>query len=454
VSQTRRWNRPPRPAESERGFVLVGVVMFVLALTILGFALFDLSGYEAKFSQDDLNSEAAFFSACGGIDRAKFVLAKTESLGAVGDVSLSPDPNVIYARAWRTDIPDDTLESIENMPAGTPVQIRVLANVNGTKRCVQTNYIPFQAKNLYKRLMTVREGVFVRDSVDTNGDNVFDAQSCSPLHVVLGGDVATSGLMVGCAYAFNPPYALKPEANLPLPDIATFFSQYWNVATPVGQTGWKYHLMNGYTIPGGPSDVQFFKTNQDNNDGLHANYFSVASENKVEIDVQGTAIWLLDHGLRFDQEVSVKGTSNDCLVIVTRPNGRLFNDPTDGKDYHDLGIWFFGGMGVQDVPMILVTDGEARLEHKNNYDANSHVDYLSVFAKNAWLKGPFSYPDDPPIHTMSLNHPNNAPFDAADGRIDKLCEIGALPNSDTGGMRFTRVAGTWKELDPDNRPLY
>jgi hypothetical protein len=78
--------------------------------------------------------------------------------------------------------------------------------------------------------------------------------------------------------------------------------------------------------------------------------------------------------------------------------------------------------------------------------------YLNVFADHVWLKGPFSYPENAPVRTMTLNHPNNAPFDAVDGRIDKLCEIGALPNSDTGGMRFTRVAGTWTELDPDNPP--
>src|SRR5262249_35432151 len=142
---SRKRRHTPR---DERGFVLVGVVMFVLALTILGFSLFDLSGYEARFSQSNLDSEAAFFAACRGLDHAKFVLAKTDPLGAGGDMSLSPDPHIVYARAWRTDTPDDTIGSIANMPAGTPVQIRVLANVNGQLRFAQAQYIPFQAKNL------------------------------------------------------------------------------------------------------------------------------------------------------------------------------------------------------------------------------------------------------------------------------------------------------------------
>jgi len=35
----------PHPAPDERGFILVGVVTFMLALTILGLSLFALSSY-------------------------------------------------------------------------------------------------------------------------------------------------------------------------------------------------------------------------------------------------------------------------------------------------------------------------------------------------------------------------------------------------------------------------
>ena len=40
-------DRSPRHGES--GFVLIGVVIFVLALTIIGISLFSLSSYEAQF---------------------------------------------------------------------------------------------------------------------------------------------------------------------------------------------------------------------------------------------------------------------------------------------------------------------------------------------------------------------------------------------------------------------
>jgi hypothetical protein len=57
--------------EDDRGFVIVGVVMFVLALTILGLSLFSLSSYESQF----LNRSLAREQACGlqhpfgGVDR-------------------------------------------------------------------------------------------------------------------------------------------------------------------------------------------------------------------------------------------------------------------------------------------------------------------------------------------------------------------------------------------------
>ena len=53
-----------------------GVVMFVLALTILGISLFGLSSYEAQFFGTSSDGSQAFYSAVGGIERAKFVLAR------------------------------------------------------------------------------------------------------------------------------------------------------------------------------------------------------------------------------------------------------------------------------------------------------------------------------------------------------------------------------------------
>jgi len=92
---------PRRPIRSEAsGFVLVGVVMFVLALVILGLSLFSLSSYEGQFVERTKESDAAFYAASSGIEHAKFALARSESLGLVS-ASLFPTPDVVYARAQR-----------------------------------------------------------------------------------------------------------------------------------------------------------------------------------------------------------------------------------------------------------------------------------------------------------------------------------------------------------------
>ena len=89
--------RGPRPREA--GFVLIGVIIFVLALTIIGISLFSLSSYEAQFLQRSLDGEQAFQSAVGGIERARFALCATSRLDAV---SAAPGrENVIAATAFQ-----------------------------------------------------------------------------------------------------------------------------------------------------------------------------------------------------------------------------------------------------------------------------------------------------------------------------------------------------------------
>ena len=53
------------PAEA-RGFMLVGVVMFMLALTILGMSLFALSSYEAQFYTASASREQSMQNAESG----------------------------------------------------------------------------------------------------------------------------------------------------------------------------------------------------------------------------------------------------------------------------------------------------------------------------------------------------------------------------------------------------
>jgi Tfp pilus assembly protein PilX len=81
-----------------RGFILVGVTMFVIVLTILGLSLFSLSGFEAQFLNDSMERQQAFYSASGGIERAKWVLLRPNA--KLQDVKNNlPLDGVVYAAA-------------------------------------------------------------------------------------------------------------------------------------------------------------------------------------------------------------------------------------------------------------------------------------------------------------------------------------------------------------------
>ena len=129
--------RGRRCAASERGFVLVGVVMFVLALTILGLSLFALSSYEAQFQTSSYLSGQAFNVAQSGVEHVKFVLAHKKRLQ---DVRTSLYPNgVVYARArcLNGEFVPDSVGKVEDLPDGAQLEIRVLANLNGERRMVE-----------------------------------------------------------------------------------------------------------------------------------------------------------------------------------------------------------------------------------------------------------------------------------------------------------------------------
>src|SRR5262249_38055573 len=97
--------------DGERGFVLPGVVMFVIVLTILGLSLFALSSYEAQFMNATLDQTQAFYFANGAIDRARYLLTSTyrlqdvaSNLGAGVDSAIAiqdPYGNPNSAGDWR-----------------------------------------------------------------------------------------------------------------------------------------------------------------------------------------------------------------------------------------------------------------------------------------------------------------------------------------------------------------
>src|SRR5438128_1554566 len=129
-----------RDRSPESGFVLIGVIMFVLALTILGLSLFSLSGYEVAFLGSSLDDTRAFYDALGGIDRAKFCMAESQ-LQTLADVKNGlPIEGVVYARARYVGTDDSTSAVLWD---GTKkVEIRVVAVENKARRVVEAQFTP------------------------------------------------------------------------------------------------------------------------------------------------------------------------------------------------------------------------------------------------------------------------------------------------------------------------
>jgi hypothetical protein len=439
---------PRRPIRSEAsGFVLVGVVIFVLALVILGLSLFSLSSYEGQFVERTKESDAAFYAASSGIEHAKFAIARSESLGLVS-ASLFPTPEVVYARAQRLDN-GDTVGSIKDMPEGTPIEIRVMARVRNQRRMIQARFIPVQTDNVYKRLISAQDGI----QIGAFFDGIPAMPTCG--RVYLDGKIRvtnTDASWMACA-SVNP--GAVTNDDVPLPDLASYWARFWDMATEVEtDPGNKIQLTNGATLPGGPADVEFFKTTQDPNNDV------VVGENPLDfsvsfVDRQGTKprirtngdgprtyVWLLDHGIRVAQGMDLFSDDGDCLVIVARHVRK------PGSDH--IGIWFPYPMNNQNnCPVILVSDAEVHygFEPPGPHDQPGRLNHVSIFAKAVWLGGPF----DPPIPGTDLivRHLEGTTYDQKNGLIDRLCELGALPNTESGGMRFDVAEDGWAELNPD-----
>ena len=127
-------SRPVRRAHAEAGFILPGVVMFVLVLTIIGLSLFSLSSYEAQFLHQTLRKTEAFYEASSAIDRARFVLMSTRNLSSVS--AMSGTGSIEYAVAVQGNDSTGTVD----WNSEDSVLVRVRTNKNNEKRDRKTNH--------------------------------------------------------------------------------------------------------------------------------------------------------------------------------------------------------------------------------------------------------------------------------------------------------------------------
>jgi len=414
---------PPR----ERGFVLVGVVMFVLALTILGLSLFSLSSFEAQFLGRSAHDSQAFHYAAGGLERAKFVLAQTGNLGKVGEgiSAATPLEGVVYASAVQNG--DST--GLVHWSPDLPITITVRARDHDVERALQANYMPNVVWNPYKYLLATHQpsgAVWVQASggspaTDRNRSVNLDGRVWQNDHGSPNG-LGTAGYTT-LLEAF-PSGGVKLD-SVPELDVRGFITEHALLATPLSGAGvlWQLHA----------TGVSYFKTDE-------AGAFSLRVGSDATISVRDTAVWLFPRGVRFDGMVSVTAASpGACLIIVANHNG-TYVDPYDHLPYFETAAWFFGGLQSTSVPVIIATQDEVRLEQFNRSDVSTGVGYLSMYAGFAFLMGPQATPG----YRMRLHHA--VPYEN-DYLIDRLVAQGALPGSEvlTPG-RFKLAAGSWQEI--------
>jgi hypothetical protein len=418
-----------RSHDDESGFVLIGVVVFVLALTILGLSLFSLSGYEAQFLGRSLNDEQAFYFAMGGIERAKFALGKSPY--RLDNVSQNlPLEGVTTAEAAQNQ--NGVLKTAGLVDwKGSNIRIRVTAQSNGVTRSLEGWYDPTLGENYYKRLITTPGPITIAP--------LGGASATPRIPALLSGDVwehlpndSTNWYPQLAAPLPNP---IRADA-VPIPDAVAFCGGHlparpapWDPATNTFDLRGPSNAPRYYQAPAGltTADLSLYDT---------------GNAPAPTILVNGRAILLVPNGVRFEGAVRVMPNAGhqDCLVIVAGAG----TDP-----YHNVanpGIWFFGGIESLTVPVILVSSGKVLIEHFNNASGHSEVAGLSIFAPSVYLLPPDSHVPPDPTRYMRLTHTPDSPIDQ---QIDWLAPFGALPNIlQSSDYKLALVPDTWKDLTP------
>jgi hypothetical protein len=431
----------PRPGEA--GFVLIGVVIFVIALTIIGISLFSLSSYEAQFLQRSTDEEQAFQSAVGGIERAKFMLTRTSRLPSVKDAL--PIENVGVGCAVAIQDHGGVGDSMGQVNwQGTEVRIRVTAEVNGARRTVEGLFMPKDsvALNYYSSLITVSGGIGIEDHSPLAPDErdqtvLLDGLiwESSPLHQHVWLDHLES----------PRPDSIRKHPAVPVPDVAPFF----DASGPYGTAQMAVELEPipttvSYTLDasGTPGVPVYFRA-EDTDAYFSLNTFPQPGHpwNQCVIQVHGLAVWLLPHGAMFYEATTIAGDpTTDCLVVIAGPEKSDFgSSQADGPTSSICSLGYL----QTSIPVVFVSSGEVLLWHENDWDRPSFASDLAIFARSVRFMGPYVLAFGSP--ELQLRRAPNGPLNTS--FLDALASQGALPNATSSGRRLDLVAGSWQASD-------
>ena len=439
--------RPPSDS-GERGFALLGAVMFILVLTILGLSLFSLSSFESQFMTDSFDRAEAYHAALGGLDRALFALTRGNTLASV-KYGLPLD-DVVYAVAKQGN---DTTDVVRwSGPWATAVTVRVKAQHRNQTRFLEAQYIPQQMRSFYRNLMTLSAadtGLYVY-RIDLRDQSYPQEQNWKATY--LSGKVVqnAANAPVDLIYPLGAPPPSVPPLELtiggaPDPIVGSFIAVHGAAPGTIDvpkQAGSNPYVLNAL---GAPDSIAFFRTA-----GPDGDWSLDMDVSNPRVNVSGTCIWLFDRGFRVTGTLQVQGGTapSDMLVLV---GGRQTGDSEDPG----AGLGLFGSIHSPNVPVILVSDGNVLVEHRDpggtwTDDNNpSAINCLSIFARSARIMGPdANYVYDATGAKLVFGHPANHPANAL---IDRLVDLGYLPNTQ-GAVKgkLSPIAGRWREVTEAN----
>jgi hypothetical protein len=401
---------------TESGFVLIGVVMFIVVLTILAISLFTLAGFDSQFMNQSLDRNAAYNAAAGALDRARFALIAVDSLQAVRD---SLPPGVDSTLAVQGDLGSGPSSGPIDW-SGEDIWIRVRAHQRDETVVLMAAYRVSAMNDYYKRLFTAA-GQFAAVNNIVDVTTVVGRRNSTILNGAVMQKVTMAADTAWNASPRTPGIRPPIEINnlIPLPDVGPYILSHRATASPPTFAGTTYTLTNL-----GSNPKYFYSTG---NPQVHET--NPPNPSPV-VNVTGKCVWMVDPQMYFQEKVHITGAG--VLIIVANTH---FNPNVPSPN---PGIWFQNGLVVAPtVALILVSDGIVIFDTNPSYNTLSSVQYLSVYANKVEVTGP------DPGNFMTLSHPSSMDANV----IDVLYNLHVLPNADAGStQRLSLVRGTWQNL--------
>lgn len=419
----------PRAVREDEGFILVGVVMFMLALTILGLSLFALSSYEAQFFYSNVSREQSLHSSESGMEIVQALLTDPSRPARLEYAQLAVGQfGVTRALAYqaRSSNPNDTTSrGLVNWDS--TVVIVVTSRAGGEERTIESRFLPTTQNSPYKTLFTSGLGLFYNTS-NTTSRNV-ELQGKIWQRVWTSADTAwTRQVNWTTGRPLDPSAPSLPAAN-------AFVDQ--KLAGSPSTPSWdeNNYIMRFNNTSGG---VKFYRSppspHSAENDP-EFNQYTFYNDAATTIRIRGTCVWVVPAGACFRRRVTLTVDQNGVpgtLVIIAKPNGRA-------PGYENRGLWFQGGLILNDptnTKLFLVSEGDIGITHDHSSASSNDVKALTVVAGgNLELMGPSSG------YTFKLTH--DASMDALS---DNLVASGALPPTSGGtGTSYIFAGSSWKE---------